>query len=178
MRALIDKGHVFIAQPPLYKVKRGKEELYLGNDKELNAYVIRKATEEKDVEIARTAPPSRDRAPHMLQALIEHDQYMTSMERMGIVARGGRGDPRRRCRRPRRLRRSCKPRGAGGSGSERSATRFPPRADEEHGLFQIRVSASSGRRESSTSTSSCGRRSRCASCGRLHPTIADLAKVR
>ena len=35
MRPLIEQGHIFIAQPPLYKVKRGKEELYLANDKEL-----------------------------------------------------------------------------------------------------------------------------------------------
>ena len=32
MRPLIDHGHVYIAQPPLYKVARGKEEVYLDND--------------------------------------------------------------------------------------------------------------------------------------------------
>ncbi len=55
MRPLIEKGHVFIAQPPLYKVKRGKEELYLANDKELSAYVIRKATDEKSVRVPTSA---------------------------------------------------------------------------------------------------------------------------
>jgi len=36
MRPLIDNGHIYIAQPPLYKVKRGREEYYVYSDKELN----------------------------------------------------------------------------------------------------------------------------------------------
>ena len=40
MRPLIEGDHVFIAQPPLYRVKRGKEERYLANDEELDAYLL------------------------------------------------------------------------------------------------------------------------------------------
>jgi len=36
MRPLIDNGHIYIAQPPLYKVKRGREEYYVYSDNELN----------------------------------------------------------------------------------------------------------------------------------------------
>jgi DNA gyrase subunit B len=36
MRPLIDAGYIYIAQPPLYRVKRGKEEHYLYNEKEMN----------------------------------------------------------------------------------------------------------------------------------------------
>ena len=39
MRPLIENGHVYIAQPPLYKVVRGKDERYFYNDQELNAYL-------------------------------------------------------------------------------------------------------------------------------------------
>ena len=40
MRPLIDAGHVFIAQPPLYKVKRGSSEQYLKNERALEDYLI------------------------------------------------------------------------------------------------------------------------------------------
>ncbi len=39
MRQLIEEGYIYIAQPPLYKVKRGKEEVYLYNDRQLNEFL-------------------------------------------------------------------------------------------------------------------------------------------
>jgi len=85
MKPLIEKGHIFIAQPPLYKVKRGKEELYLGNDKEMAAFVIRKATEEKTVRVPATGKVfGGNELHHLLQSLIDYDHYVAAMERMGI----------------------------------------------------------------------------------------------
>ena len=40
MRPLVDGGHVFIAQPPLYKVKRKKTERYVESDREMNAILL------------------------------------------------------------------------------------------------------------------------------------------
>ncbi len=39
MRPLIEQGHIYIAQPPLYKVKLGKEEIYAYNDKDLDKII-------------------------------------------------------------------------------------------------------------------------------------------
>ena len=42
---LIERGHIYIAQPPLYKVKRGKQEIYVKDDNELNALLLNSALE-------------------------------------------------------------------------------------------------------------------------------------
>jgi DNA gyrase subunit B len=46
MRDLIDRGHLFIAQPPLYKVARGKSEQYLKDERALEDYLIASGLEE------------------------------------------------------------------------------------------------------------------------------------
>jgi len=84
MGPLIERGHIFIAQPPLYKVTRGKDSVYLADDKALSEYVIRQATEEKMVQVPATGETySGNELHHLLHSLIDQDNYMKSLERIG-----------------------------------------------------------------------------------------------
>src|ERR1700689_637959 len=49
MRALIEKEHIYIAQPPLYRVKRGKTERYIRDEREFSRELMKRATEEQVV---------------------------------------------------------------------------------------------------------------------------------
>jgi DNA gyrase subunit B len=83
MRGLIEHGHVFIAQPPLYKVSRGKDETYLDNDQQLSDFVIRKATEERTLKVNGHEYRGTE-LTHLLRALIEHEQHIHDLERTGF----------------------------------------------------------------------------------------------
>ena len=57
MPELINRGYIYIAQPPLYKVKRGKSERYLKDDSELNAYLLEAALDDAVLQGAADKPP-------------------------------------------------------------------------------------------------------------------------
>ncbi|GAB3324990.1 DNA gyrase subunit B [Haliea atlantica] len=57
MRELIDRGHVFIAQPPLYKISRGKQHQYLKDEQALKDFLTQSALDEAAIVVHPDAPP-------------------------------------------------------------------------------------------------------------------------
>ena len=70
MRELIERGHIYIAQPPLYKIARGKQHQYLKDDEALNQYLTQSALEIAAIYVNPDAPPINGSG---LQDLV--DQY-------------------------------------------------------------------------------------------------------
>jgi DNA gyrase subunit B len=56
MAELIERGHIYIAQPPLYKIKRGKQEVYVKDDAELNNYLLNAALDNANLHVTKDAP--------------------------------------------------------------------------------------------------------------------------
>jgi DNA gyrase subunit B len=50
MGALIERGNIFIAQPPLFKVKKGKSEQYIKDERQMSRFLLKKATENLTIE--------------------------------------------------------------------------------------------------------------------------------
>lgn len=98
MPELIDRGHIYIGQPPLYKIKHGKQEQYLKDDRELDEYLLGRAVDNAALLFDPEAPPlqgvaleslmreymvatrtverlSRRHPPHVLRSLVDIPGY-------------------------------------------------------------------------------------------------------
>ena len=57
MPELFERGHIYIAQPPLYKVKKNRQERYVKDDEELNAYFVDMSLQDAKLFVNPEAPP-------------------------------------------------------------------------------------------------------------------------
>ena len=62
MPELIERGHIYIAQPPLYKIKQGKQEWYLKDEAEMNRYMLERALDGARVFPTESAPAINEKA--------------------------------------------------------------------------------------------------------------------
>ena len=83
MRALVENGHIYIAQPPLYKVSKGKNEQYVKDDAALLVYLTQKALESASLHVNASAPALQGAALEALVAQYRHVDRL--MDRMSLV---------------------------------------------------------------------------------------------
>ncbi len=81
MQELIKRGHVFVAQPPLYLIKKGKTQKYIKDDKEFTREILRRATENLSVEAQDGTKLEGAELRAFLISLDEFQQIFRRMER-------------------------------------------------------------------------------------------------
>lgn len=83
MRQLIEGGHIYIAQPPLYKISKGKQEQYLKDDDALAQFLIQSALDNASLHVSANAPGIGSTA---LETLVnEYRKVMAIIDRMSRV---------------------------------------------------------------------------------------------
>jgi len=85
MKELIDRGYVYIAQPPLYKAKRGKQERYIKDDEGLKAHLLDAVLEEIEVATGDHWASGRNLAA-LLKKLVRYDALVRHFSRRQIPA--------------------------------------------------------------------------------------------
>jgi len=84
MRALIDNGYVYIAQPPLFRAKRGKGETYIKDERDLEAYLVKRAAESRMLKLpSQKLEISGAELERVLHKLMAYRKYLQMVERRG-----------------------------------------------------------------------------------------------
>ena len=81
MPELLARGHIYIAQPPLYKVKRGKQEHYVKDDQELTSYLLTAALDDATVTPSGTSPLDAPTLARLCKAVVNADQIIRRLAR-------------------------------------------------------------------------------------------------
>ena len=82
--SIIEHGYIYIAQPPLFRVKRGKSETYIKDERDLEAFLIKRAAEARVVRMpADDVEISGAELEKLLHRMIAHQKLLQMMERRG-----------------------------------------------------------------------------------------------
>jgi DNA gyrase subunit B len=82
MPQLIEKGHIYIAQPPLYKISKGKSSQYLRDEREFEKYIIQKISDEFQIKVNRRKEPIKgEKFRKFFQRIIAKKNFIQVLER-------------------------------------------------------------------------------------------------
>ena len=90
MKPLLERGYIYIAQPPLYKVKRGKKEMYLQTDSDMNKFLLEEGMD--GIRLYRLKGKNRTEFPQeklkdLVADLVKMESYGAALERTGLNLR-------------------------------------------------------------------------------------------
>ena len=81
---VIENGYVYIAQPPLFRAKRGKSETYIKDERDLETFLVKRSVEGRVVRIPATNREiSGSELEKLLQRMIAHQKFLETVERRG-----------------------------------------------------------------------------------------------
>ncbi len=83
MRELIERGHIFIAQPPLYKIAKGKQHQYLKDDEALNQYLTQSALDNAAIYVNPDAPPISGNG--LEELVVQYRKVAATIDRLSRV---------------------------------------------------------------------------------------------
>jgi DNA gyrase subunit B len=83
MRALVDNGYIYIAQPPLFRAKRGRTETFIRDERELETWLIRRAVESRVVVLPDGTEITGPVLEQKLDKLITFRKLLQTVERRG-----------------------------------------------------------------------------------------------
>jgi DNA gyrase subunit B len=83
MKELIERGHLYIAQPPLFKAKAGKSERYLKDEVALDAFLMERAVENRKVRLASGQEVDGVKLVRLLERLVSVGKLLDMIERKG-----------------------------------------------------------------------------------------------
>jgi DNA gyrase subunit B len=83
MRALVDAGYVYIAQPPLFRAKRGRSEYFIRDEREMERWLLRRAAESRILVLSDGRQITGGELEQRLEKLVAFQKYLQIVERRG-----------------------------------------------------------------------------------------------